>query len=162
MKKLLLILSAGAVLLAACAGTPGQAGKKEPRDFGAVKGKVWQLAQVQNAAGKITFDSKNLDREFFSDAFTLQFDSERAAGKAAPNRYTAPYTLGAGNAITFKAAASTMMLAFREPEGLREHDYFRLLEKASRWEFANDRLILHTVDENGKKVSMIFNEFDYR
>ena len=149
--------------MAACTNAP-KATQAKSQDFSAVKGRVWQLAEVRNAAGAITFDSNKLDKSIFRDVYTLQFDKQLATGKGAPNRYTAPFTLEGGNGIAFKTAAATMMMAFREPEGLNEIAFFRLLEKSYKWELSKDKLVLtlHSLDNKGEKVSMIFNEFDYR
>ncbi|WP_424244131.1 heat shock protein HslJ [Elusimicrobium posterum] len=158
------VLSAAAiiacgVLFAACASASKNG---EPTGFAAVKGRVWQLSQVKDASGKVTFDHSKLNKEFFNDIYTLQFDDQRATGKAAPNRYTGPYTLGEGNAISFKHFASTLMMGIRTPEGLAEHEYYQLFEKVTSWKYSKNQLTFNTVDKNGAKVTMIFKEFDYR
>lgn len=135
---------------------------KKVVEFKDIMGKVWHLAQLRAENGDVLFDAANLDREFFGDAYTLQFDSERAAGKAAPNRYTAPYTLGKGKTLAFKPAASTRMMAIRQPEGLGESEFFNLLGKVYAWEMDGEQLVLSALNAEGKKVDMIFNEFDYR
>ncbi|MCL2887765.1 MAG: copper resistance protein NlpE N-terminal domain-containing protein [Elusimicrobia bacterium] len=136
--------------------------KRKTQDFNFVQGKVWQLSQVQNAAGQITFDSSKLNKEFFNDIYTIQFDNGRASGKGSPNRYNAPYTLGGGNNMTFQPAAATLMLGIREPEGLNEHGFFQLLSKVYGWDIIKNQLVLYTVNDNNEKQIMIFGEFDYR
>ncbi|MGB2579573.1 heat shock protein HslJ [Elusimicrobium simillimum] len=151
-------VAACSILLAACATTAAKA------DFTTdVNGKVWQLSQVLNSAGKATYSHAALGQdEFFKDIYTLQFDKERVNGKAAPNRYNGPFTLGENNAIAFKHFASTMMMGIKVPNGLSEHQYFQLMEKANKWEVKKGQLKLSTVDANGAKATMIFKEFDYR
>ncbi|MCL2389578.1 MAG: META domain-containing protein, partial [Elusimicrobia bacterium] len=61
-----------------------------------------------------------------------------------------------GSAIEFMPAASTMMAAFIEPEGLREHEFFRLLANAHNWEIRQDHLWLHTTNSENESVVMIF------
>ncbi|MDR0291508.1 MAG: copper resistance protein NlpE N-terminal domain-containing protein [Elusimicrobium sp.] len=136
--------------------------KRKTLDFNAVKGKVWQLAQVQTAAGGVTFNAAKLSKEFFKDIYTIQFDGGRAWGKASPNRFNAPYSLGAGNNMSFQPASATLMFGIREPEGLNEHGFFQLLSKVYGWDFVKDQLILYTKNDNNEKQTMIFNEFDYR
>jgi len=130
--------------------------KRRPVDFSAVQDKEWRLSQVKDAGGQVTFDTVNQTSEFLKGIFTLQFDEGRAFGKASPNRYTAPYTLGAGNKITFGLAASTMMMGLVEPVGLNEHGYFILLSKVSAWNVVNNQLVLYTVNDDGEKITMLF------
>jgi len=132
--------------------------KQTSQDFSIVKGKVWQLAQVRDSSGSITFDSSKLDKTIFGDIYTLEFKDGLAFGKAAPNRYTGPFELGKGDGISFKHAASTMMLGINTPQGLSETEYFKLLEKVTRWNFEGNQLSLYTSEGN----VLVFQEFDYR
>jgi len=115
-----------------------------------VEGKNWQLALVKAASDNNTviFDFKKQDPKKFSDIYTIMFDGEKAFGKAAPNRYIAPYTLGKDFAITFKPIAGTLMMGIFTPEGLSEHEYFQLLQNVSSWKLNNDaQLILNSGDK---------------
>lgn len=151
---------ASCVLFSACCST---AGKVTNKDFNTViKGRVWQLSKVSDADGKIIYDYSKLPRENFDDIYTLQFETERVMGKASPNRYNGPYTLGEGNTLSFTHFASTLMMDIRIPGGLSEYDYFQLLEKVSSWKYAKNQLTLFTADAKGRKVTMVYNEFDYR
>jgi len=51
-----------------------------------------------------------------------------------------------------------MMFAFREPQGLREFEFFQLLLKVNKWELKGDKFIMHAVNDKNEKVSMIFTE----
>jgi len=156
MKKLLLVTACA--LFAACATAPKTA-QQPGGDFNNVTGKAWQLSTVKTADGKIIFDMSKQNKEFFKDIFTLQFNDGRAAGKASPNRYTAPLTVNGGK-MTFGPAASTMMLGIREPEGLNEHEYFMLLAKVYKWNTAGDNLTLSTVNGQNEKITMTFSKFN--
>ncbi|MDR0291517.1 MAG: META domain-containing protein [Elusimicrobium sp.] len=59
----------------------------------------------------------------------MQFDGGRASGKASPGRYTAPFTAGGGNGLTFGTAASAMMMGIREPEGLNDREFSCCFQK---------------------------------
>ena len=146
-------------LLSACATSKSVS---KSSDFDAIKNRVWKLAEVKDSLGKLTFESEKLDKEQFGDVYTMQFDDTFASGKAAPNRYNAAYALGSGNVISFKPAASTRMLAFKEPEGLREHEFYGLLQKASSWNLIENRLFIYTRTAENPDLILVFDEFDYR
>jgi hypothetical protein len=48
------------------------------------------------------------------------------------------------------------MVPLFEMENFREHEYFRYLEKVSRWEFHDWKLRLYTRDENGAEAILEF------
>jgi heat shock protein HslJ len=144
------------------AGVPAADATESAPDFSRVYGRVWQLAEVRGDSGALVFDRQKLDTERFGDSYTLQFDDERAGGKASPNRYNAPYTLGSGDALSFAAVAGTLMMGLAEPEGLNEQGYYTLLGNASRWRLAEERLLLYTVNSEGAALTMVFQEFEYR
>ncbi|MCL1971941.1 MAG: META domain-containing protein [Endomicrobia bacterium] len=149
----------GSLFVAACATTGKVSNESnEPQYFSFVKGKVWQLVKVVDPSGTVTFDSSKLDKTKFGDVYTMQFNDSIASGKAAPNRYSAPYALGEGNAISFKQAASTLMFGIFTPDGLSETEFFSLLTDVSRWDLKDNIFSLHTSNGN----VLIFNEFDYR
>jgi heat shock protein HslJ len=131
----------------ACKGTP---------KFSNVSGKVWLLVEVRTKDENIIFDRKNLDAEGFKDIFTLNFDAERMSGTGAPNRYTAPFSLEKNQAITVKPVAGTMMAAIREPEKLKEHDFFTYLQNTSKWNLVKGKLELYTKNENDEEAVMVF------
>ncbi|AKL98383.1 META domain-containing protein [Endomicrobium proavitum] len=121
-----------------------------------VEGKTWQLIIVESAqkSGTLIFDREKIDRKKFSDVYTIKFDDKKASGKAAPNRYSAPYEAGKDFSITFKPAASTLMAAISTPKGLSEQDYFQLLKNVSAWKLNGEhQLILYSGDK-----TLIFEE----
>jgi heat shock protein HslJ len=137
-----------------CVG--GAAVKKSPADFNDVAGKEWELIEVRTALGPTEFNRAALEAAEMGDAYTLRFDGERLAGKGAPNRYTAPYQLGEGDAISIQPIAGTLMASFQEPPGLGEREYYNYLEKVSRWGLAQEVLHLYTQNSAGEEAVLAF------
>ena len=125
--------------------------------FSDVLNKEWYLAEIR-AAPTITLDRGKLTDEGFGDIFTLRFDGERASGVGAPNRYTAPYTLDDQQGLRIKDAASTMMAAFREPEQLKEHEFFVYLHNTVRWSLADRKLELYSQGADGTAAILVFTQ----
>jgi heat shock protein HslJ len=109
------------------------------------------------------------------DSYTLRFDPANSAqtpaqaspespvnpagrltGRGAPNRYTAPYELGEGQAISIQPIAGTLMASFREPPGLSEGDYFAYLEGAVQWDLSTEKLYLKSRGTAGEEVTLVF------
>ena len=149
MKKAFWIL---VVFLVICA-----ASCKSAPNFADVSGKEWKLIEVQVKNNNIGFDRGALTTEGFGDIFTLTFDLERISGVGAPNRYVAPYTLDKNQAISIKTIAGTLMAPLRQPEKLKEHDYFKYLENSYKWDLSGGKLALLTKAEDGAEVKMIFS-----
>ena len=126
-------------------------------DFADVQNKDWSLNGLRINGENSGFNRNNL-AEVFKDVFTIHFDAERISGIGAPNRYFAPYTLGNDNALTISTIAGTLMAAFAEPEHLKEHEYFSLLQNVSRWDLADGNLLLYSVNKDNAEVVMIFSD----
>jgi len=124
--------------------------------FSDVIGKEWQLVEVKTEAQSTTFNRENLTAEGFGNIFTLNFDAERLSGVGAPNRYTAPYKVDKNQVISVQLIAGTLMAAIREPEKLKEHDYFNYVQNAYKWNFSNGRLELYTKNADGKEAVLIY------
>ena len=122
--KLLILFVMALLAFSSCNSAP---------KFSDVTGKEWLLIEVRTTPENITFDRKNLIAEGFGDIFTLNFDGERLSGAGAPNRYTAPYTVDKNLVISVKPIAGTMMAPIREPEKLKEQEYFNYIQKAYKW-----------------------------
>jgi heat shock protein HslJ len=133
--------------ICACNSTP---------KFSDVSGKEWLLVEVRTKPENIIFDRKKLVSEGFKGIFSLKFDAERVSGVGAPNRYTAPFSLGENHAIEVKLIAGTMMAPLREPEKLKEHDFFNYVQNASKWDLVNGKLELYTKNESGEEAVMVF------
>ena len=142
-----------AMALVACAGNPAASGAQ----FSDVLNKEWRLTEVQTTPA-IDFDRDKLVKEGFGDIFVLRFDGERVSGVGAPNRFTAPYTQDGKQDLSIKPAASTLMAPIREPEKLKEHDYFTYLQNTATWELAGGKLRLHTKGADGTDAILVFIE----
>ncbi|MDR1587479.1 MAG: META domain-containing protein [Treponema sp.] len=135
-------------LLFACAGGP---------KFSDVSGKEWKLVEVKKQPESIKFDRNTLVSEGFANIFTLNFDAERLSGIGAPNRYSTPYELGKKQAITVKEVASTLMAPLREPEKLKENEFFACLRNIYMWNInSGGQLELLSKGDDGREVTLIF------
>jgi heat shock protein HslJ len=171
MKNTITALALCALVLAAvfsCASNPSESAA-EDADYSAsfdstdmmfdtTAQKTWNLAAVQKAAGGVKIDRDALAAiaPNFGDAFTLTFGENRLSGKGAPNTFVAPYTLGENQALSIQAPASTLMAALREPEELKENEYFGYLSRVSAWTIQNDNLFLRTTDSSGEETLLVF------
>ncbi|MDR0494746.1 MAG: META domain-containing protein [Treponema sp.] len=136
-----------ALILMACAGTP---------QFSGVQGRDWDLVEIRTGEESVQFDRGQLEEEGFDDIFTLRFDAERVNGIGAPNRFFAPYTLAEKQGITIKTIAATLMASIREPEKLKERDYFVYLQNAVKWNIAGGSLELYSKTEDGSEIVLVF------
>jgi hypothetical protein len=68
----------------------------------------------------------------------------------------APYTEGEDQGLTLGPVAGTQMAALKEPEALKENEYFAYLNRVSRWSFNGDKLELKTTDEQGRETALVF------
>jgi heat shock protein HslJ len=125
-------------------------------DFNEVIGREWYLAKVQTPSGPMEFSREALEAREMGDCYTLRFDQERLAGKGAPNRYTAPYQLGEGAAISIQNIAGTLMASLREPPGLGEQEYYSYLKEVSRWNLEEDTLNLYTFNSEGESLVLVY------
>ena len=140
-------------------GAPAQEGGVTFRD---VEGKEWILLEVKSitsvgSAGEtVSMDRKKLEDDNMGGAFTLSFQEGRLSGMGAPNRYFAPYTTGGNRTLSIENIASTQMMAFKEPEGLRESEYFAYLSKVTRWDIREGKLELYSSNSNGTGAILLF------
>jgi heat shock protein HslJ len=143
----LILMLAGVLVLAACNSTP---------KFADVRDKEWKLAAVKTGSEEFVFDRDRLIDEGFGDIFTLQF-ADQITGKGAPNRYFGPYEAGKDLSLTIKSVASTLMAPIREPEKLKERDFFIYLGNAYRWNLNKAKqLEISTKGEDGVETVMVF------
>ncbi|MCL1931852.1 MAG: META domain-containing protein [Treponema sp.] len=131
----------------ACTSTP---------KFSDVLDKDWKLIAVQGGSENITFDRGKLVEEDFADIFTLRFDQERVNGTGAPNQYFAPYSLSDKQGISIKAVAQTQMAPLREPEYLKEQDFFAYLQNTGKWNLVKGNLELYSTDKDGAAAVLVF------
>jgi heat shock protein HslJ len=146
-KKLALIPALAAVLL-------GFSCKSVPK-FSDVRDKEWKLIAVRTTPENIDFDRNQLIGEGFGDIFTIQF-ADQVSGKGAPNRYFGPFEVGADQAMSIKNVAATLMAPIREPEKLKERDFFTYLQNTYHWTISKGNLELSTKGENGTDAVLVF------
>jgi len=125
--------------------------------FSNVMDKDWKLIAVRGSPANITFNRAKLADEGFGDIFTLRFDKERVNGVGAPNRYFAPYTLANKQDIAIKEVAQSQMAPLREPEYLKEQEFFAYLQKATKWNLVKEgNLELYSKGEDGTEAVLVF------
>ncbi|GHU93019.1 hypothetical protein FACS189479_03550 [Spirochaetia bacterium] len=142
-------------LCAACVGAPVSV-QETALSFTDVQGKEWELIEVRIAPQNIPLDRVTLAEEGFADVFTLSFDAGQLQGKGVPNRYRGPYEAGEGQSLKIKNIAATLMAAFREPEGLKEYEYFAYLQNTYRWNIDKGNLELFTKNEDGREAVLVY------
>ena len=148
MKKNLLVLAVLCIaIVVSCKSLP---------KFSDAMGKEWKLTDVHIDGKNINFNRQTLVEEGFGEIFTLNIDAERFSGIGAPNRYNAPYTLGKEQNISLREPAITLMAPLRQPEKLKEHDYFTYIKNTHKWNLADNSLELTSKSEDGKEVRMVF------
>ena len=123
--------------------------------FAAAMDRDWILSEIRSASGTVTLDRAG-HAATFGDIFTLRFEAERVYGKAMPNTFRGPYTLGADRAITFENMAMTLMAAFMEPEELNEYEFMGYLHNSFAWNMAGGNFELHTTDARGAETVLVF------
>jgi heat shock protein HslJ len=148
MRKQFTLLILAALDVSACGSTP---------KFSDVSGKEWLLVEIRAQPQNVIFDRNSLKAEGFENIFTLKFDADRLSGIGAPNRYSAPYQLDANQAIKVQPIAGTLMAPIREPEKLKEHDFFGYLQNAYKWNYTKGRMELFSKSADGAELVLIFN-----
>jgi heat shock protein HslJ len=128
-----------------------------PPSFDLVIGKEWKLVEVLVENVQTAFTRDALDAEF-SNFYTLKFQDGAISGRAAPNNYRGPYELAENQGISFNKIAATLMAPLKEPENLKENEYFKYLEGVSRWDLRDGRLELHGKDQDGTASALVFAE----
>ena len=144
---------AGSAAVNSETGSNDAAPAKVNANFNDVLGKDWLLEEFKTGSVTVFIDRT---RPEDADIYSLRFDAERAAGKGAPNRYTAPYTKGDGNVLSIGLGATTLMAAIFENKDLREHDYFGYLNKTKTWDLRNGKLELYSQNEAGNEVILVY------
>jgi heat shock protein HslJ len=157
-----------AVLAVSCGSAPDTpSGASGPAaGFGAITGKDWKLVEVRSSVNASADAGADAETSRFSrgelaeagmeNAYTLRFDGERLSGMGAPNRYSAPYTQGAGQTLSIGAIAGTLMASFQEPENLKEREYFDYLENVNKWDFVQGQLRLIARNGRGEETVLVF------
>jgi heat shock protein HslJ len=121
-----------------------------------IEGNEWKLIDVYVSGTNINFSRNTLPEEL-KNFFTVNFDAQIVSGVGAPNRYSAPYTLGDNQTINIMLMRSTMMATFLEPENLSENDFFTYMQNAYSWKLANNNLELLSKTRDGADVRLVFS-----
>jgi hypothetical protein len=122
-----------------------------------IQGKEWKLSGVKVGGIDTGYSRDKLGTDF-AQAYTLRFYEGLAAGRGAPNTYRAPFQFEANQGLSIGLVAATLMAPLREPEGLKEREYFGYLSKVSRWDINGGNLELLIKGEDGKDVVLIYTE----
>jgi len=154
------------VLCASCASAPAQAGERgaQSRGSGALPttltGWSWRLAEIRNSAGTVPITRTppaGFGTTDLSGWFTISFQNGQVSGMGAPNRYSGPYTEGAGQALSIGNLISTKMASFVELKELKEHEYLGYLSRVTRWGIRGGRLELYSTDESRAERILVFD-----
>jgi len=121
--------------------------------FSEVQDWLWNLTGVKNGSTVIKIDRTNVTR----DIYTIKFQTDRLIGAGAPNSYFASYTLGENQALLIERIGSSRVAPIHEMKDFTEYEYFRCLQKVTRWDLRDGKLELHTYDKNGAAVILIFS-----
>ena len=164
MKKSVILISCAALMFPFCVNSsPSQEGGPAFGNFSEVEGKEWVLTEVRKTGLTVFIDRNKFAADDMGGFFTIQFrpdpnTNERMVnGVGAPNRYFGPYYTGTNKTLSFGDLASTLMMAFREPDDLKEYEYFSYLSRVSRWNLAQGKLELHCTDGNGEAAILVYS-----
>ena len=126
--------------------------------FSEVEGREWILSEVRTAGRTIPMDRVKLEADGLGGVYTITFQAAgQVNGMGAPNRYFGPYSVGANRALTLGNVAHTLMIAFREPDGLKEFEYFTYLSRVVRWDIRGGKLELYSSDDKGTEGILVFD-----
>ncbi|MCL2267035.1 MAG: META domain-containing protein [Treponema sp.] len=106
--------------------------------------------------GRNTNFNRNSLPQGLKDAYVIKFDEKIVSGMAAPNRFTAPYTLSDRYHLSIGLMATTMMAAFIEPENLKEYEFITYMQNTLSWMDENNHFVLSCKTAAGNEVKMIF------
>jgi hypothetical protein len=126
----------------------------------------WALAGISAGGNTAVTIIEREQLGVFRDAFTLRVtktdDPNRFtfSGKAAPNRFKMPVTVGENGELEASPPAATLMAAFGEPDVLKERAYLYYLAHIKSVRFSGKRLVLETENEAGQPVSLSFVPFE--
>ncbi|MDR0785766.1 MAG: META domain-containing protein [Treponema sp.] len=120
-----------------------------------VVGISWRLSVIKKGADTIRVDRTQLEADGMGGVYTLRFADGNAAGKGAPNNFRAPYKTE-GASLSIGLAVQTLMAAVKEPEVLKENEFFDYLANVSSWSLADGILTLEAMDADGNETALSF------
>jgi heat shock protein HslJ len=121
-------------------------------NFNNILNKDWSLAEVRKGTNIITLDRTNVP----TNIYTIKFEIKHLFGAGAPNRYGSIYTEGENQTLSIGRIWSTRMSPLYEMDDFKEYEYFKCLEKVTRWYLCNGNLELYSSTENDTQVILIF------
>jgi hypothetical protein len=122
--------------------------------FSEVQGRHWNLTEVKHRSVTI-----NIDRDKAPiDIYTIKFESTNLVGAGAVNFYSASYVARNNHTLAIIRFARTCSDALYEMKNFTEHEYFRHLQRTSRWDIRNGKLELYTYDDYGAGVVLIYSQ----
>jgi len=124
--------------------------------FSEVMGRRWNLTEVINRSASINIDRANAP----TDIFTIKFESAHLIGSGAVNFYSASYVARNNHALSIIRFARIHSDTLYEMENFTEREYFRHLQRVNRWDVRSGKLELHTCDEYGARVVLVFSQKD--
>ena len=121
--------------------------------FSEIQGKHWNLTEVKNNSTTI-----NIDRiKAPIDIYTIKFEPAHLTGTGAVNFYSASYVARKNQTLSIIQFARILNETLYETENFTEYEYFRYLKRATRWELCGRKLELHSYDEDGERVVLVFS-----
>jgi len=128
----------------------------EVKVLGDVEGKEFILTELRSGGTTVRIDRGKLAGADTNGSFTISFQGGMVRGIAWPNRFSGPYTVGSGEALTIsEALATTMMAAFIELDELTEQKYFDYLAGVTRWAVRDGTLELYSTAD-GRETVLVF------
>jgi len=148
MRKQVFLLMLVIVATISCSSAP---------KFSDVTGKEWKLIEVNTNGRNIQFNRDTLADEEAGDIFTLNFDAQNISVTGAPNQGSSRYTLGSNQAISLAPMNPTEAAPLRQPEKLREQDFFVYMQKVYKWNLVDTSLELYSKTEDDSEVKLVFS-----
>jgi len=153
-------------LFLSCAGTTAAKDSEaktmnSTASFTDVEGKEWQLSEITSTGKNIIINRQKYETNFMGAYFSISFMEEspqegRIGGTGAPNRFFGPYTLEGSRGLSIGTVANTLMVAFNEPDELKEREYFAYISEVTRWDLADGKLRLYSINKEGSEAILIF------
>jgi len=148
MRKQFLFLMLVIAVMISCSSAPS---------FSEVTGKKWKLIEVNVKGRNIQFNRDTLANEDAGDIFTFNFDTQNFSVIGAQNQISGRYTLGSNQAINLSPVNPTTEAPLRQPEKLREQDFFVYLQNVYKWNLVDTNLELYSKTEDDAEVKLVFS-----
>ena len=121
-------------------------------NFTDVQGRRWNLAEVKNKSATINIDRTKAP----TDIYSIKFESAHLTGTGAVNFYSASYAARENQRLSIVGVSRVRDETLYEMEDFTEYEYLRHLQRVKSWYLRDGILELHTYDEEGAGVILIF------